>query len=99
MNASVNIQGKSQINIIWQLLKLEGKTNEKPVLYKKTATAFKKAYGIELENAPLIFVKNGSIWKLSHITYTHNGRTYEAANYLPFVHCGDKFKRLEISKK
>jgi len=81
--------------IILNLLKLENKTNETEVVYKKTAKEFKKEFGIELENAPIIFVKHRNIWKLYHTTYVSRGRTYETATYHPIVSCNDHFKRLE----
>lgn len=98
MNTSINIS-KSSINTIGQLLSFEGKTNENEILYKKTANAFKRRYGIELENAPIVFVKHNTIWKLSHFTYKSMGRTYESAEYLPIVGCKDKFQRLSADIK
>ena len=93
MTNAINIT--TNTTAIADLLKLEGKVNTNQVFYKKTAKAFKKSHSIELENAPLIFSKHGHIWKLSHVTCRHKGRTIEAAEYLPFANCGDKFLRLE----
>lgn len=95
MTNSIKIIGKSNINIIAQLLKFEGKTNSNSILYKKTASNFKKKFGVDLATAPIIFTANECIWKLSHSTYTHKGRTYEYADYLPIVGCKSFFKRME----
>lgn len=95
METTINILGKSQINIIRQLLRHQGKVNDQPVLYKKTANAFRRTYGVGLELAPIIFVANESIYKLSHFTYKSRGRIFETASYLPIVRCGNYFKRLE----
>ena len=94
MENSINIQ-KSNINVIAQLLKLEGLTNQKPILYNQTSKIFKRKFGIELAGCPIVFTANKIIWKLSHITYVHRGRTFESADYLPVVGCGDKFKRID----
>lgn len=96
MKTSIDIR-KSTTGIISDLLKFEGQTNQNEILYKKTAKAFKKEFGIELEDAPIIFVKHRNIWKLSHITYKSNGRTFESATYHPIVNCADKFRRLETN--
>lgn len=96
MTNQINIC-KSRINVISQLLKFEGELNQQPILYKKTAKAFKSKFGIELQNAPVIFTAEGIIWKLSHMTYVHNGRKFETAEYLPIIGCGEKFKRLDRS--
>lgn len=98
MTTSINIQA-SRINILSQLLKFEGQTNQQPILYKKTAISFRKRFGIDLKDAPIIFVKHGCMWKLSHITYKSQGRTYESADYLPIVGCADKFQRLSSDIK
>lgn len=97
MTTTINIK-KSKTGIIKDLLNFEGKTNKTKILYKKTAKEFKREFGIELENAPIIFVKHRSIWKLSIITYISRGRTYETATYNPIVSCADKFKRLESAE-
>lgn len=94
MKTTINLQ-KSNINVINQLLSLEGETNANQVRYKKTAIDFKKRHGIDLEKAPIVFVKHDHIWKLSHYTYQSTGRTFETAEYLPIVKCGSKFQRLE----
>ncbi len=98
MTTSINIQ-KSSINIISQLLKLEGKQFSQPTWFKKTAVNFKKKFGIELQGAPLIFVANGCIWKLSFIQGNYSaklgGHKFESADYLPIVGCKNKFKRME----
>ena len=84
---------------IIQLLALKGLKNQSPILYKKTANSFKKEFGIDLQNAPLIFVKHNTIWKLVHFTYDFKGRTYESATYHPIVECKDKFKSLSANIK
>ena len=98
MNYAINIKS-SRANIISQLLKFEGQRFSKEVWFKKTNSNFKKAYGIELKDAPVIFVADKMIWKLSFIQSRHSsnlgGQRYEKAEYLPIVSCSDKFKRLE----
>lgn len=86
---------KSNIQTIFSLLKLKGKTNKKEILYKKTEKEFKKKYGIKLENAPLIFKKHNCLYKLSHITFVTRGRKREHASYQPCVAVKDKFDELQ----
>ena len=88
----------NKIEIIRNLIHLENKKNEKEVIYKKTASSFKKKYGVELSTAPMVFVSNSIIWKLSHHSYKYSGRTHESAEYLPIVGCQDFFKRMENPK-
>lgn len=86
----------SKIQTISNLLKLQGITNRQPVIYKKTAQKFKKEYGIELKDAPEIFVKNGVIWQLAHINHKYRGRIRESAKYNPIIGgLRGKFQRLE----
>jgi hypothetical protein len=94
MNTNINIQA-SKVNVIMQLLKFEGAQNNNSILYKSTNTKFKRKFGIELTDAPIIFTAKNCIWKLSHRTHTWNGRTYEYADYLPIVGCKHLFKRIE----
>lgn len=94
METSINLS-KSATNTIFQLLKFVDKTNSKEVLYNKTSREFKRTYGIELENAPLIFVKHNQMWKLNHHTYKSKGRTYESASYVPVVGVKGRFQMLE----
>lgn len=89
----------SNIAQIAQLLILKGLKNQTPIVYKKTATSFKREYGIDLKNAPLIFVKHNTIWKLIHHNFEHRGRIVESAKYLPIVGCKDKFKSLSAEIK
>jgi hypothetical protein len=86
---------KININIIYQLLKFEGKNNNNQIIYKKTAKNFKKKYGVDLASAPIIFTAKNCIWKLSHITQRWEGITYEYADYEPIVGCKNFFKRME----
>lgn len=99
-NTKIEILNRSTINVIAQLLKFEGFTNGNEVWFKKTAISFKKKYGFELKDAPIIFKKDGCIWKLSHIKSNYSpkngGRRFEIADYLPIVSVGNKFDRLLI---
>lgn len=94
MKTTIDIR-MSDIAIINRLLKLEGATNTTPILYKKTAKEFKRKFGVDLQNAPMVFTAHECMWKLSHMTYTFRGRVYEKADYLPIVGCRGFFTRMD----
>lgn len=95
----MKIKTYSNITVIAELLNLKGLNNQTPILYKKTSSSFKKQFGIDLQSAPLIFVKHSKIWKLAHNTYQSRGRVYEYATYHPVVDVKDKFKSLSVKIK
>jgi hypothetical protein len=59
--------------------------NTTTVIYKKTAKKFLAENGIELQNAPMVIVKNGIYYHLNHTSYTCRGRKVENAWYAPIV--------------
>jgi len=59
--------------------------NTTPVLYKKTAKKFFAENGIELENAPMAFIKNGIYYHLNYTVFIYKGRKNESASYFPIV--------------
>jgi CRISPR/Cas system CMR-associated protein Cmr5 small subunit len=92
---SIKVNSKSKFQVLQSTLNLEGNF-EGNLIFKKTEKSFKKRYGIELQNAPLVFVQNGFIWKMSFIQSTYStGRKMEIVDYLPMIEVKDKFKRLE----
>ena len=62
--------------------------------YKKTAIAFKKRYGIEIENAPCVFVQDGYMYEFKLRQLAHKGRTMEVVYFNPIIEVGNKFKSL-----
>ena len=84
---------KTKFMPIRELLKYKGKTHGKPTLYKNTGIRFKRKYGIELQGAPIIFMKHNMIWKLSHREYFYpaTGKTHETAEYSPVVELSAQF--------
>ena len=82
---------KSDANIIRQLLALREKKHNGEVLYKKSKTAFEKAYKMPLDNAPIVFSDGDTIWKLSHSIYLSGGREHEDIAYLPIISAKGKF--------
>ena len=91
---------KSKIAIIADLLKFEGIYYTGEIWFKKTESSFKKKFGFDLKNAPIVFKKGDMLYKLSHIKSNYSkklgGRKFEIADYLPIVSVGNKFERLVI---
>ena len=60
--------------------------NDQPVIFKKTAKKFFAENGIELQDAPMVIVKNNIYWMLKHTMYKgYKGKRIEDASYLPIV--------------
>jgi hypothetical protein len=59
--------------------------NTNAVIYKKTAKKFFAENGIELQDAPLVIVKNNIYYHLNHTSYTCRSRKVENAWYAPIV--------------
>jgi hypothetical protein len=73
--------------------------NIKPVIYKKTSKKFFAENGIELENAPMVIVKNGIYYHLNHTSYTTRGRKIENAWYAPIVDVQEEVTSTPVSAK
>jgi len=73
--------------------------NTNTVLYKKTSKKFFAKYGIELENAPMVIVKNGIYYHLNHTSYTSRGRKIENAWYAPIVDVQEEAASTPVSVK
>ena len=73
--------------------------NTTPVLYKKTAKKFFKENGIELENAPMAFIKNGIYYHLNYIVFIYKGRKNESASYFPVVDVQEEVTSAPVSAK
>lgn len=78
------------------LLSVNNTTN---VIYKKTAKKFFAENGIELENAPMVIVKNGIYYHLNHNSYTSRGRKIENAWYAPIVDVQEEAASTPVSVK
>lgn len=78
------------------LLSVNNTTN---VIYKKTAKKFFAENGIELENAPMVIVKNGIYYHLNHTSYTTRGRKIENAWYAPIVEVEEEVTSAPVSVK
>ena len=78
------------------LLSVNNTTN---VIYKKTAKKFFAENGIELENAPMVIVKNGIYYHLNHTSYTTRGRKIENAWYAPIVDVEEEVTSAPVSAK
>jgi hypothetical protein len=73
--------------------------NTTPVLYKKTSKKFFAEYGIELQDALLVIVKNGIYYHLNHTSYTSRGRKFESAWYAPIVDVQEEVTAAPVSAK
>lgn len=73
--------------------------NTTPVLYKKTSKKFFAEYGIALENAPMVIIKNGIYYHLNHTSYTSRGRKFESAWYAPIVDVQEEATSAPVSAK
>jgi hypothetical protein len=73
--------------------------NTNTVLYKKTAKKFFAEYGIELENAPMAFIKNGIYYHLNYTVFIYKGRKNESASYFPIVDVQEEVTAAPVSAK
>jgi hypothetical protein len=73
--------------------------NTNTVIYKKTAKKFLAENGIELQDAPLVIVKNGIYYHLNHTSYTCRGRKVENAWYAPIVDVQEEVTLAPVSVK
>jgi len=73
--------------------------NIMPVIYKKTAKKFLAENGIELQDAPLVIVKNGIYYHLNLTSYTCRGRKVENAWYAPIVDVKEEVTSEPVSVK
>ena len=78
-----------------RIIKNALKKQRKNILYKNTATKFKKKFGVNLSEAPLNFVKDGMFYTLSHHQFKQKGyRVTEVADYIPLVNVGKCYSSL-----
>ena len=75
----------NKYTMIFNLIPLFGKSNEQAPIFKKTSRDFKRKYGIDLVGAPVVFKKNGFLWKLQYICTDFKGRKIESASYTPIA--------------
>jgi hypothetical protein len=73
--------------------------NTNTVLYKKTAKKFFAENGIELENAPMAFIKNGIYYHLNYTVFIYKGRKNESASYFPVVDVQEEVTSAPVSAK
>jgi hypothetical protein len=73
--------------------------NTNTVLYKKTAKKFFAEYGVELENAPMAFIKNGIYYHLNYTVFIYKGRKNESASYFPVVDVQEEVTSAPVSAK
>jgi hypothetical protein len=73
--------------------------NTTPVLYKKTSKKFFAENGIELENAPMAFIKDGIYYHLNYIVFVYKGRKNESASYFPIVDVQEEVTAAPVSAK
>jgi hypothetical protein len=73
--------------------------NTNTVIYKKTAKKFLAENGIELQNAPMVIVKNGIYYHLNYTSYTCRGRKVENAWYAPIVDVQEEVTLAPVSAK
>ncbi len=105
-NATINLNKATNISAVYQLLKFKDCVNGIEPKFKKTSEIFRK-HGkkignvpTEIKNAPIIFVKDGLMWKFSFVTgnYSRSGRFFEVVSYIPIAKVGDKFKELTFDR-
>jgi hypothetical protein len=73
--------------------------NTTPVLYKKTSKKFFAENGIELENAPMAFIKDGIYYHLNYTVFIYKGRKNESASYFPIVDVQEEVTSAPVSVK
>jgi len=100
VNYGINIT-QSKISIINQLLKFKNKTNTVIPLFKYTQKNFERKYKMKLSKCPIIFKRDGMIYKLSFIQskYPKNlgGKLYERVEYFPIITVGKFFESLKLN--
>jgi hypothetical protein len=74
--------------------------NDKLVIFKKTAKKFFLENGIELQDAPMVIIKNGIYYHLNHTSYNgYKGRKIENAWYAPIVDVQEEVASAPLSAK
>lgn len=74
--------------------------NDKPVIFKKTAKKFFLENSIELQDAPMVIVKDGIYYHLNHTSYKGcKGRNIENAWYAPIVDVQEEVTTSPVSAK
>ena len=96
---SINILApKSEIRT--SLQSLMNLKNDATVIFKKTAKKFFAENGIELQDAPVVIVKNNIYYLLKHTMYKgYKGRRIEEASYLPIVDVQEEVTAPAVSVK
>lgn len=96
---SINILApKSEIRT--SLQSLMNLKNDATVIFKKTAKKFFAENGIELQDAPVVIVKNNIYYLLKHTCYKgYKGRRIEEASYLPIVDVQEEVVSAPLSAK
>ena len=96
---SINILApKSEIRT--SLQSLMNLKNDATVIFKKTANKFYAENGIELQDAPVVIVKNNIYYLLKHTMYKgYKGRRIEEASYLPIVDVQEEVTAPAVSVK
>ena len=96
---SINILApKSEIRT--SLQSLMNLKNDATVIFKKTAKKFFTENGIELQDAPVVIVKNNIYYLLKHTCYKgYKGRRIEEASYLPIVDVQEEVTAPAVSVK
>ena len=84
----------NKFSIIASLVPFFYQINTQKTLFKKTASEFKRRYKIDLSNAPVVFKKDGVLWKLQYCSDVFRGKKFETATYIPMVSVGDKYEHL-----
>lgn len=84
----------TKVSIIASLVPFFYTSNSQVVFYKKTANDFRRKYGIDIAGAPMVFKKNGILWKFQYVTDVFRGRKFESAMYVPMVNVGNKYESL-----
>ena len=73
----------NKYTVISNLIQFFGKSNTQTPAFKKTSRDFKRKYGIDFVGAPVVFKKDGIVWKLQYICTSFKGRKVESASYIP----------------
>lgn len=84
----------NKFSVIASLVPFFFQINTQKTLFKKTASEFKRRYKIDLSNAPVVFKKDGVLWKLQYSSDVFRGRKFETVTYIPMVSVGNKYEHL-----
>lgn len=84
----------NKVSVIASLVPFFFQINTQKTLFKKTASEFKRKYKIDLSDAPVVFKKDGVLWKLQYCSDVFRGKKFETATYIPMVGVGDKYESL-----